>query len=448
MTNAGRIGLFFAALYLCVPGLSQTGGVVSGEVLDGPDGAPIQGVHVRISYGGEQVGPTVTDRDGRFSLAVPRRHGGVLHLSHVGHVAVNMSLDGKVDGAPLRVVMEVAVIDIPEVVVRRHGPEEVYKRPDLHVGGHHVTKDGVWVLAYERPRLWHRQEHAGERLFREARVVLLDTSFREVAARRLPGEVRGMYRDHRGRPVVDGRDAAWVAEWRDPDIMLGRIGRDTLHRMVLPWTDSTAGHIYGSGRTATWPAFDHLAFDPVKDTQWVVCSVSDDHVMGLFRGQYKYMSGRDKVIAMDMELRTGIEREIVAGYMTGFHHDPYFKVPYAPMFIVSDTLCVFDHVKGGIKRFTPVGEAIDEVPMRHIDDRAWRGELLQDAADATVYALFARGGRAWLCAVDVSTGGLGPPSGLTYRFPEDVRVHGGHAYYVYRPQGGLDHRTLYREPLR
>ena len=153
------------------------------------------------------------------------------------------------------------------------------------------------------------------------------------------------------------------------------------------------------------------------------------------------------MIAMDLEIETGIDREIIAGYMTEFHRDPYFDAPYAPLFVVNDTLCVFDHFKERVRRFTKELRPIDEVPITYHQDRDWRSCLLLDQATGAVYAVFARGVKAWLRRVDTSTGDLGPVQAMTFRFPEDIQVHDGYIYYVYRPFGSLQRRTLYREPM-
>lgn len=450
MTNAKYLGLFFALALLPISALAQVDAVLHGLVLDSLSSAPIAGVHVRLVRTStlDEVRMAVTNKQGIFRIEAPKAKGYALQLGHVGYVPKRVAIPQGQGSDTLRIRLSSKVYTIPEVVIGRNAPEVVYQRKELHVGDHYATREGVWVLAYEQPRMWHREENAGEQLFRNARLVLLDTLFNEVASYKLPGEVRCLHHDHRGRVVVDGQRDAWVAELRNGEIAMGIVDRKTLHTAILPWTDSTAGRLLGTNRSEEWPAFDHLAFDPESDLQQAFCTIEDEHVMELFRSQYKYMSGRDKVIAMDLEKDTGIDKQVIAGYMTGFQHHPYFSVPYAPLFVVNDTLCVFDHVRQQIRRFTPAGEGIDEVPMQHANDRRWRGRLIQDRADLKVYALFARGSSTWLCRVEPSTGLLGAPASLAHPFPEEVQIHGGYAYYVYRPTGPRDQRTLYREAVR
>jgi hypothetical protein len=454
MRNARIIGLFFFAL-VAQWAFAQNTPLVEGLVVDSLHGDPIPGVHVRIEpiRGGRSVAPAfmvVTDQRGSFKAPVGEMNDVRIVLSHLAYAPLECIVRSSEieSGRVLRLAMVPKVHDIPEVTIRRAAPEVVFQRADLHVGDHRVTKEGVWVLAYDRPQLWHRQEEAGEQLFRNGRLVLLDTLFNEIATQTLSGEVRRLHRDHRQRVVVDGRSQAWVAELRKGDIALGTVDRKTLHSAILPWTDSIAGHLLGSTRTAEWPAFDHVKYDPATQEQHAICAVQDDFVMQLFRSQYKYMSGREKVIAMDMEKATGVDREVIAGFMTGFHHDAYFKVPYAPLFVINDTLCVFDHARERIRRFTSTGEVIDEIPMVHQKERGWKGRLIHDPATGKVFALFAKGMHSFVRSIDPASGRMGDRIVLTHPFPQEVQVHGGYAYYVYRPPGAVDRRALFREALR
>jgi len=444
-----RIARVLLAAVVCFSQKTSVGQewLLRGVVVDSADARPLTGAHVRVQGG---RGGAVTDAEGRFAVPWDRKAPIVVRVGHLGFAEAERRITPE--ELPMEEVLTVRMarraFELPAHTVRRAAPEVVFQRPDLHVGAYHANDEGLWVLVYEKPQLWHRQENAGEQVFRNARLHLLDTLFQERASRALPGRVRGLRHDHRQRLIVEGLDEAWSAEARPEGIVLGRIGRDVLHNAVLPWTDSIPGHLLGNNRSATWPAFDHFAYDPVEDSAIAICSVEDKHVMALFRSQYKYMSGRDKVIAMDLELRTGIDREIIAGHMTGFHKDLYFKVPYAPLFLTGDTLCVFDHASERIRRFAPDLSALDEVPMTHHKERGWRTRLLQDPVDGRIYALYARDPRTTLRPVDAATGALGRPVPLTHPFPEEVQVHGGHVYYVYRPFGSTQHRTLYREALR
>ncbi|MBK6342503.1 MAG: carboxypeptidase-like regulatory domain-containing protein [Flavobacteriales bacterium] len=422
--------------------------LLSGVVLDSETNQPLSGAHISIP--GTDEGE-VSDAEGRFSLNVRRGVDVQLRITYTGFTELKQKVPAKEVATGevllLRLARGAILLD-PTEVRARIAPEVVFKRPDLHVGGYLANADGLWVLAYSKPQLWHSQADAGQRVMQAARLVLLDTLLREMASIGLPDDARAMHCDHGGRPVVEGAREGWIARREGDLLALGRLDRETLREAVLPWTDSLGGKLLGNNRNEAYPAFEHFARDLKTNKDQLLCTVQDDFMIELFRSQYKYMSGPDKVIAMDLEIETGIDRELIAGFMTGFHKDLYFKVPYAPLFVVRDTLCVFDHAKERIRRFMAEGTAVAEVKMRHAAERHWAKTLIQDQHSGQVYALFRQGPRTWLRSVDVRDGSIGAPSMLVHPFPEDVQVHEGHAYYVYRPHGSTQKRTLYRERLR
>lgn len=426
---------------------AQDGALVRGKVVDAVSQVALVGVHIR------QVGGTsgaISGKDGSFRIPMEKGRAGVLELSFVGYATLQWKVSA-VDvgsGASLFIELTRRAVELDGVTITRPAPEVVYQREDLHVGDYHANDEGLWVLTYEKPQLWHKQAEAGAQVFREARLHLLDANFIERCSVRLPGEVVRLHRDHSNRTLIEGTSKAWMATMEDDEIMLRSMELRTLRDELLPWTDSIAGALLGSTRSSTYPAFEHIAYNVTTQQSNVICAVQDDHTMELFRSQYKYMSGRDKVIAMDLAIETGIESEIIAGYMTAFYNDPYFTMPYAPLFVVNDTLCIFDHSKGTIHRMTKGLQAVDEIPITYQVDRAWQKRLLQDRSDGSVYALFAKNFRCWLRKVDPATGTLGSLRMLTHPYPEEVQVLAGNAYYVYRPYGSLQHRTLYREAIR
>lgn len=416
-------------------------------VLDSLDERPIPDVAIIV----DGAGHLSTDKEGKAQLPWNGHSSVVMRFEHVSYRTVELHLDEvSQEEGPWVVRLMPSDHQLGAVTVGRARPEVVFERPDLHAADLLINDEGLWVLAYEHPRMLRLESNASKEILRDVRLVLLDTAFREMASCPVSEDVFELRHDLRNDVVIEGTRHAFGVGRRGTDIVLRPFGLEELRHSVLPWTDSIPGWVVGSNSDPTYPAFDHIAFDPHRDSTRRICSVVDTFMMDLFRSEYKYMKGPDKVLAMDLASQLGVDKETVAGYMSGFSHNIWYRPIYAPLFVVGDTLLVFDHARWRMRKFTRSFSATGEVPLPYetgIEGRNWSGRLIQDRATQRIYALFQRNGIAWLRAIDPVTGALGVPFRLANNYPERVQVHAGMAYYIWRPYGSLQKRTIYREKL-
>lgn len=438
---------YFLAAWSCAVGLhtSAQPGALHGRVLEAGEERPLARAHVRDTLQGRA---TITDQEGRFSLPRDERRPSGLLITHLGFAPTRIAVPAGAQDAGIHVRLHREAIVIAPVEVTRQMPEVVCRRPRHHVGDYLVGAHGVWVLVYDQPRMLHRADRAGEQVFHGARLLLLDHGLSERGATGLPDAVRGIRTDHRGLAFVEGERHAWCATYNGAAISLERIGMDTLYDAVLPWRHRIGGVLLGSVDADPWPAIHHVALDTITGEQHTLCVAEDRRTVELHRSEYKYMRGADKVVAMDLGRELGLDPEVVAGFMTDFRRSLYYRAPYAPLFVVHDTVVVFDHGEGRVHRYDAMLSGAGGSELRHHRDKRFR-ELVQDAATGDVYAVFAQGPVTSLRSVRPSDGALGTTTlTLTHPFPEAVNVFDGHAYYLYREPGGNHRRALYRERLR
>lgn len=420
-------------------------------VLDSLEGDPIEGVELSWKDG---TVPRLdhTDRYGRCTIGGMSAGGGTIevHFSIVGHRARSVTFPLPREGATRSEVVRLSSLELPAVELVRPAPELIFQRPDLHAADLLINDQGIWVLAYERPRMLRAEAEQGREILRDVRLLLLDTLKRERASVPVGEDVLGLRRDLRDAVVIEGSANAFAVARSADGLVLTPFGLDDLRRKVLPWTDSIPGRVLGSNGDQVKPAFDHIAYDPPRDSAELICTVVDSFMLQLFRSEYRFLRGPEKVVAMNLAQELGVDKEIVAGYMSGFQHNIWFKPLYAPLFVSGDTLLVFDHGAGMLRKFTRGFHEHGRVPLPYlgrVDGRDWAGRVLQDRATERLYAVFARNGQQWLRPIDPVTGRLGERKRITHRYPERLQVHGGAVYYVYRPVESLQKRSIYRERL-
>lgn len=374
-----------------------------------------------------------------------------LRVARPGYVTKELTVIWSLLGSiPLRVLLAPIVLEAVPVLPR--APEVVFQRTDVHAADLLINDDGLWVLAYQHPRMLRSEAEAGEEILRDVRLVLLDTLFREVARCAVPEDVRGLRRDAANTALIEGTDRAFSIGRREDDggLVLLPFGLKDLRERIMPWTDTVTRQLVGTNTDAVRPGFDHLLYRQERDSTRVICTVVDSFMMSLFRSEYKYLKGPEKVVAMNLASELGVDKETVAGYMSGFQHNIWFKPMYAPLFVVGDTLLVFDHGRARLRKFTRDLREMPSVELSYMErpsGRDWAGRLVQDRSTRQVYAVFQRNGMHWLRTVDATTGQLGDRRRITHKYPERLQVHDGHAWYIHRPVESLQKRTIYRERL-
>ena len=444
-----RILLSFLFTVVLAAGLCAQSGSVRGLVLDSADGRAIS--DAQLGWVGEG-GMVITDAEGRFTL--PLRNAGTrLEVTHVAYRTKQQVFKGAKSLTDGRWVIWLAsrTIELEPAEIKRAQPQVIFERKDVHAADLFINGDGLWVLAYQHPRMLRAEADQSVEILRDVRLVLLDTLYVEKASAALHEDVLGLYHDLRDMPIVRGTGQAYGAALQDGVLSLVPFSLDHLDKAVLPWTDSIPDRVLGTIKDDVIPRVDHVAWAPALDSTAVVASVVDSFMMQLFRSEYKYLSGHDKVIAMDLAREFRTDPETVAGYMAGFDKNIWFKPVYAPMFVVQDTLLVFDHCQGRMRKYDHSFKQVGEAAIGHHLNRKgrdWKGRLLQDRRSGTIYAHYERFGQSWLQTIDPHTGDMGAITRLAYKYPGKVQVFDGHVYYIHRPYESLQKRAIYRERMR
>jgi len=414
------------------------------------NGEIISRVHVSVE--GTRNG-TTTDRNGSFHLALDLKDKLRVEFSHVSYqdtvIELGSSfLNGKIE---LLVVLRPEVYTIPIVEISRPKPEVVFGHKELHVADLELVEGGMILLTYTSEKRVKQHFRSHDIIYRSPRLVLTDRDQNIISTKYLSGEVTGLHRDHMDRIFSIGRGEVHLVEVKMDELQLTLVPREQFETEILPCVDTLGSNVYFSSYDATYPAFSYFSFDQKDSSYYELCSIQDEPLMDLFRSQYKYMSGRDKVRAMDTELRTGVDAEVVAAYMTGFQNDIYYEPLYAPMFVQDGTVLVFDHYRSVLKKYGPCHEEIEEIALKHHERRPkrdWRKLLLHDEAEGIIYTVHEKASKLQLFPIDLETGELGLPFELYYKWAENLHVDNGEVYYIYRPFGSLQKKFLYKETIR
>ena len=225
--------------------------------------------------------------------------------------------------------------------------------------------------------------------------------------------------------------------------------RDYFMRYVFPIVDTNYTKYYFSNFNKNYPAFDYLIYDELDSSYQKIIEIKDELMMELYRSEYKWVDVRTQLWAKTQELQTGIDKEIWVG-SNYFTQSIYYKELYAPMFYKNDSIYIFDYYRDHLFTFNQEGEKIDSVAIYHHyqgKKNGWKRLLVQDRDNGAIYAYYEKAGICSLRKVDTKTGLLGSSIEFKHKYIDQISVHAGQAYYIYRPFESAQKKFLYQTAL-
>lgn len=319
------------------------------------------------------------------------------------------------------------------------GVQEVYGSDKVSVSDFEfVGEENFVMLVYEK------------RLNKGSTVIYTDKNKKILSSYEVLDVAKEFYRDFMGTLFLVCENNVFEISIVDDIISLNKTEKKFFEEQIKPWVDTTNYKAYYSNFVSFYPAFDYFAYSTIDSSITKLTTVIDKPLMELYRAQYKYVDGRDKLEALRMEMATGIDKEIWVAIWTGFPNSLYYDALYAPMFVKNDTILIFDHYKNKMFRFDRNNHVIDSMDINyHVgsDKREWEEMLVQDRNKQRIFSVFLRGGKYYLKELNTSTGEIKKVHQLYYKYPEKLKVKDGYAYYIYRPFESLQNKYLYREKL-
>lgn len=251
--------------------------------------------------------------------------------------------------------------------------------------------------------------------------------------------------DFRGNPHVVCEKGVYGIHRDKNSIGISNLDKSYYMKYIFPIVDTIRSKMFFSNFNANYPAFDYFSFDQLDSSYMKIMEIKDDLMMELYRAEYKWVDVRTKLWAANLEIETGIDKEIWVG-ANYFTNTVYYKQLYAPMFRRNDSIFVFDYYKDKLFSFDERGNRLDSIPIFHHyqpKQTGWKKTLLQDDVNGDVYAFFEKGGICSVQKIDLKTGALGNKIQFDHKYIDKLAISGNRAYYIYRPYESAQKKFLY-----
>jgi hypothetical protein len=198
-----------------------------------------------------------------------------------------------------------------------------------------------------------------------------------------------------------------------------------------------------------YPAFEYGCLDLLDSTYKSILHIQDDLMMELYRSEYKWVDVRTKLWAKNLENQTGIDAEIYVGANV-FTQSIYYEPVYAPLFLVHDTLFIFDYPKDLLRVYNLHGDLLKNIPIYHhyrAKQSGFQKNLQQDRKTGVIYALFEQDGYSYVGRINLANGNVEHKVRLAFRYVEKVRIYNDAIYFIYRPFESTQKKFLYKQKL-
>lgn len=412
--------------------------VVQGRVTDAESKKGLEGAGVRQA-GADKAASAL--REGYYLLTIRLKKSALLEFSMVGYGSLSRQVvaAAEKDTVILNVQLTRKPVELPEISVSsKQKVDTVIGNWRFYIEDYEFYNGKYILLTWEKN-------------LSRSKVMLADEKQRILSAFPVPGEAQHLYKDFQGNVNVICKDAVYRVKVLAGDKLgLASLPPDQFTERIVPCVDTIGENLYFSTYRSDYPRFDYYVYNRKMDTVNKVAHIEDTELQRMYNFEYEFLKPADKVMARKLARDLHMDKKDVAAIMTGFANSYYFTPLYAPMFVIRDTVCVFDHYRSTLFKFANSSKLIDSIPFDYHKPRNWREwkrELIKDQDNGNVFALFQKDGFTYLKHIDLRTGKVNGTYRLTYQYVDRIRIKGGEVYYIYRPFDSLQKKFLYKERL-
>lgn len=415
--------------------------LVLGKIFSAKDSSAIEGAVVFCKSPARE---TVSAKKGRYAILLDYKAGQVIEVRMVGYKPVAKTISGSVlqkavgDTLHLDFYLQPELNLLTEYTVKA-GPDTVIGNWHFYIEDYMFLNDSQYVLL------------TFEKNLKNAKVMLVNEKQKIISSNEVPGEAIEFYRDYQGYINVMCKDSAFRVKIVPPaTLLLLALPYSDFCARMLPCVDTLGGKILFSNYSRNYPAFSYYAFNPMDTTVEMLHYIVDKDLLAQYNWEFDFLKPKDRLYARKMASYTGIDPRIVAATMTGFPESIYYTPLYAPMYVVHDTICVFDHYCDSLllydRKMNCIGAS--KIDYHHPKNwKEWDRRILRDEQTGEIYAQFEKDGFITLKKIDLKTGKITGSYKMENRYVKHIRIRNGEVYYIYKPFESYQKKFLYKEQI-
>jgi len=411
--------------------------VIIGKVTSAEIGTVIENVHVKVN---QRNIVTKTGVDGKYELVFQKKDRMTLVFSHISYQVQYEPITYQEDTIVLNVQLKKKVIELPLFYAGEDSkPEVVFKSGKINVADYEFYEDKYLFLVY------------GKKLNKDSEIYLVDKDEQIISKHFVPGVPVELYTDYLGNVNLICKNAIYRIGVQHEKVSIYELPMEEFNTLIKPIVDTLEGSYIFSDFLEQFPKFKYYAFNSEDTSISVIKEMVHKDMAWKYIWEYEYLNNADRQFAKRMAARLkGYDKYDVAAAMTGFSNGFLYETVYAPLFVINDTINIFDHSESKIWKFiddtVEVG-AIEFLYHKPKKKSSWKRELIMDEVTGTVYGVFLKNGFYYLKEINPSNGKVVAEKKLFYQYVSKLKIKDGYIYYIYKPSRTLLKKYLYKEPF-
>ncbi len=411
--------------------------VVMGKITDAKSKQNIESVHVKVNQRNIVV---KSDQNGNYLIRFDKKKRAILVFSHTSYEINYQPVTSSNDTIYLSVKLKEKIAVLPEFNFDENtDPIPVFKSVKISIADYEFYEDKYLFLAY------------GKRLNKDSEIYLVDQNEAILSKHFIPGEPVELYTDYMGNVNLICKKAIYRIGVQDDKVSIYELPLDNFNQLIKPIVDTLEGSIYFSDFLYQFPRFKYYSFSLEDTTVSVIKEIVHTDMDWRYSFEYHFLSNADKQFAKRMAKRLkGFDKYDVAAHMTGFSNSFLYEEVYAPMFVINDTINIFDHSEATIWKFVEDTIQVDSIAFTYHEPKKkseWKRQLIMDEVNGKVYGVFLRNGYYYLKEINSSNGKVANEKKLHYQYVEQLKIKDDFVFYIYKEKGSLTKKFLYKEPI-
>ncbi len=439
--NLLKLYSFLVFCCLAYYSYSQNTITVYGKITEELTNKPIESVVVKIlnsNYG------TATKANGMFYITIPAKKRISILFSHITFTKKVREITTEVHQDSVFVFISLmpanSIMDTISVF-GTYKPDTLVGSPNFSIYDFDFYEDKYMLLTATKS-------------LEKAELKLADVNGKILTTYIVPkegGEAKEFYKDYMGFTNLVCKNMIYRINLYHDRFVLIPLDVDDVNSFIKPIIDTINGKLIFTDYWKDYPLFNYFIYNEKDSTKKVVHSVEDTELMHAYNFEYYSLKPSEKLEARRIAMDLKTDKHIIASLMSGFTHSMFYQPLYAPLYVINDTISVFDHYKDKLYHINKNGAKMDSVSISYNHPKnwkEWKHLMLKDDIENLVYAVYDKNGHKYLKQISTQTGKELGKYTLQFHSAVKLKIHDGYVYYIYRPFESTQQKFFYRELVR